>query len=82
MSRCQLARTERMTKELTVLAPFTVQLTVVVPPESLRPVSGSSLSLLVVLFPFNLVSFGSIHAQHVAHHMWSKAIGLSLTERV
>ena len=40
VSRCQLARTERMTEELTVLAPFTVQLTVVAPPESLRPVSG------------------------------------------
>ena len=51
VSRCQLARTERMTKELTVLAPFTVQLMVVAPPESLRPVSGSSFSLLVVLFP-------------------------------
>ena len=72
-----------MTKELTVLAPFTVQLTGVAPPESLMPVSGSSFSLLVVLFPvFNLESFGSIHAQHVAHHMWSKNVGLSLTERV
>ena len=72
-----------MTKDLTVLAPFTVQLMVVAPPESLRPVSGSSFSLLVVLFPFFLlVSFGSIHAQHVAHHMWSNNVDLSLTERL